>query len=85
MDLINTPEAALLAIPFLLMGLNEFLKRVGMDSRWCPFVNVGVGTTMAVYPLVMLGLEPYFVGFTATCIGLAAGGFYSGIKSVAKL
>lgn len=85
MDLINNPESALVAIPFLLMGLNEFLKKIGMDSKWCPFVNVGVGTALSVYPLVMLGLEPFFVGFTSTCIGLAAGGFYSGIKSVKSL
>lgn len=72
---LNDPKVMLVIIPGLILAINEFLKRNGMPDKYCPIVNVILGT-FSIYPLQQLGLNllPAIIG--SLIIGLSAGGFY---------
>jgi len=64
---------------FLIIGIAELLKRVGVNAKFIPIVNVVLGLVagIALNPNdVMAGV------FTGLAVGLSAGGLYSGTKNV---
>jgi hypothetical protein len=64
----------IVAIPAILIGLNELLKKVGMNDRWCPVVNL-VGGFMAM-PLLLETNNVYNSILMSLMIGLSAGGLF---------
>lgn len=82
-ELINDPKALLTVIPALLLGLNEFLKRMGMPEYWCPLVNV-VGGMIAVPFLLDLGSNIVSAVLISLMIGLSAGGFFDFVQKTIK-
>lgn len=74
-------EISITTIPVLLIALNELLKRVGMNERWCPLVNL-VGGFLAL-PILLETNNLYTSIITSLILGLSAGGFYDlGQKTV---
>lgn len=73
---------AFVLIPAVLIGLNSFLKNLGMPSRFAPLINL-VGGFVAIFPLMDLGLSllPAVVG--SLMVGLSASGFYD-LRRVAE-
>jgi hypothetical protein len=64
---------------FLIIGVAELLKKVGVNAKFIPIVNVVLGLVagIALNPNdVMAGV------FTGLAVGLSAGGLYSGTKNV---
>jgi hypothetical protein len=71
-------------IPAVLIGLNELLKKIGMNDRWCPLVNL-VGGFIAM-PFLLESYNIYNSILLSLIIGLSAGGFYDlGQKTVRGL
>jgi len=64
----------IVAIPAILIGLNELLKKIGMNDRWCPVVNL-VGGFMAM-PLLLETNNIYNSILMSLMIGLSAGGLF---------
>lgn len=69
----------------LIMGLAEVIKRIGLNSRWIPLVDVflgllsgvcvyGLGKNLGILNGIVIGLA----------MGLSACGLFSGIKNVTK-
>ncbi len=67
----------------LIMALAEVIKRIGLDSRWIPLVDLGLGIVagLAVYTghLGYSVVEGIIVGIAC---GLSACGLFSGVKNV---
>ena len=73
---LNDPSVLVFVIPPVLVALNELFKKLGMDSKFAPIVNVA-GGLVAIFPLMAMGLTllPAVVG--GLIVGLSAGGFYT--------
>jgi hypothetical protein len=74
-DFINDPKLLLVAIPAILVGLNSFLKKMGLPERWCPLVNL-IGGFLAMPLLLEFQCKPFTAVLISIMIGLSAGGFY---------
>ena len=64
----------------LIMGLAEIIKRLGVNSKWIPLVDLGLGILSGV---VVYGMK---YGITngiilGIALGLSACGLFSGIKN----
>lgn len=72
---LNNPATLVVIIPGVLIALNLFLVKMGMNSKFAPIVNV-VGGLVALFPLMQMGLSllPAIIG--GLMVGLSAGGFY---------
>lgn len=69
------PMGILSLFPFIFIGINELLKKIGLSERWCPIVNVILG--FMVLPVFLeLGLNLYYSIMGCLIFGLSAGGFY---------
>lgn len=70
----------------LIIGLAEIIKRLGLDSKYIPLVDVGLGLVSGVCVFSLaLGftiMEGIVLGLA---LGLSACGLFSGIKNVAEL
>ena len=64
----------IVVFPALLLAINSFLKKIGMNDRWCPLVNV-VGGFGALPWLLPTNDIPNSI-LLSLMIGLSAGGFY---------
>ena len=73
---LNDPNSLVFIIPAVLIGLNELFKKLGMDSKFAPIINV-VGGLVAIFPLMAMGLNllPAIIG--GLIVGRSAGGFYT--------
>lgn len=65
----------------LVIGLAEVAKRIGLEKRWIPLVDLGLGIVSG------LGVYSHTIGFPyciilGIAIGLSACGLFSGIKNV---
>ena len=64
----------IVVIPAILIAINELLKKVGMNDRWCPIVNL-VGGFIAM-PLLLVNNSIYNSILMSLMIGLSAGGIF---------
>lgn len=66
----------------LIMGLAEVIKRMGLESRWIPLVDLGLGILSGVgvygYALKYGLIDGIILGIA---LGLSACGLFSGIKN----
>ncbi len=67
-------NANLAAIPALLLAINEFLKKMGLNEKWCPLVNLIGG--FGALPFLLQDNDVYSSILMCLMIGLSAGGFY---------
>lgn len=77
-----TPAAQVLII----MGIAEVIKRLGLDSRFIPLVDVVLGMIggLLVYTLY-LGGQPVEGIMLGVACGLSACGLFSGVKNVTNV
>lgn len=69
----------------LIMAIAELVKRLGLDSRWIPLVDLGLGilSGVAVYTIYS-GMHPIEGVLLGMALGLSACGLFSGTKNVSK-
>ena len=66
----------------VIMGLGEFFKKVGLNSKLIPILNLAFGIAGGIIYLSPTDLK---VGILEGLImGLTAGGFYSSVKNVGQ-
>ena len=69
----------------LIMALAELVKRVGLDSRYIPLVDLGLGilSGVMIYTVYsgMQAIEGVVIGIA---LGLSACGLFSGVKNVSE-
>jgi hypothetical protein len=75
MEKILNPGGLLSAFPFIIIGINQLLKKVGLEEKWCPVVNIILGF-MALPVFMDLGITWYYSAMGCLILGLSAGGFY---------
>lgn len=82
LEYLVTPAAQVLII----IGLAEVIKRLGLDSKFIPLVDLAIGITsgLLVYTLYQgFGvIEGIMLGVAC---GLSACGLFSGVKNVSKI
>ena len=76
----KNPAYLLLVIPAISIALNEMLKKLGMNSKWCPLVNFVFGGGVSVILLFQMGFNLIFSIIIGIAIGLSAGGFFDFVK-----
>lgn len=69
----------------LIIGLAQLIKGLGINTKWIPLIDVGLGITSG---LVVYGYE-YHLGLIrgfmlGLAIGLSACGLFSGLKNLTK-
>ena len=69
----------------LIMALAEVVKRIGLDSRWIPLVDLALGIVagLLIYT-AHLGYTPIEGLVIGVACGLSACGLFSGVKNVIK-
>lgn len=69
----------------LIMALAELIKRLGLDSRFIPLIDLGLGilSGVLIYTLYtgMHWIEGLIIG---VALGLSACGLFSGVKNVSE-
>lgn len=77
------PLVELTTVPAILLALNEGLKRLGMDSKYCILVNWIGGVSLSV--LLTTGqlplIQSVLLGFIA---GSLASGIYKDVKRLSE-
>ena len=58
----------------VIVGINALLKKVGLDSRFVPVINLVLG--FIAFPLLIESFTLYQSIIACLIIGLSAGGFY---------
>lgn len=58
----------------VIVGINALLKKVGLDSRFSPVINLVLG--FIAFPLLIESFNLYQTIIACLIIGLSAGGFY---------
>lgn len=72
----NLNPAGIISIfPFIFIAINQLLKKIGLEEKWCPIINIILGF-MALPAFLTLGLNAYFSIMGCLILGLSAGGFY---------
>lgn len=67
----------------LIMGLAELIKRLGLDKRWIPLIDLALGILSGVVVYGQYGLvNGVIIGIA---LGLSACGLFSGIKNVMEV
>jgi len=74
MDIILNGANLIVGIIPVIIGINSLLKKVGLDSRFSPIVNLILG--FIAFPLLMESFTLYQSIIACLIIGLSAGGFY---------
>jgi hypothetical protein len=77
---IDNPSFLLPIIPALSIALNEMLKKVGVDAKWCPIINLVFGGGFSVLLLSEMGFILSHSIIVGLMIGLSAGGFFDLVK-----
>jgi len=81
----NLNPAGIISIfPFIFIGINELLKKIGLEEKYCPVINVILG--FLAFPVFFeIGLNLYYSIMGCLILGLSAGGFYDlGSKTILK-
>lgn len=70
----------------LIMAIAELVKRMGLDSRYIPLVDLGLGVLsgIVVYT-IYTGMQPIEGIVLGIALGLSACGLFSGVKNVANV
>jgi hypothetical protein len=75
-------EYAGIAIIPLVMGLSEVVKRMGLNAKFIPLVDLALGLAAGI---VFLSPGDLKIGIVqGLFIGLSASGLYSGVKNVVE-
>lgn len=69
----------------LIMALAEVIKRLGLDARFIPVVDVALGVIsgIVIYTLY-LSMHPVEGLVIGVALGLSACGLFSGVKNVSE-
>ena len=69
----------------LIMALAELIKRLGLDSRYIPLVDLGLGilSGVVIYT-IYAGHHPIEGVVMGIAMGLSACGLFSGVKNVSE-
>ena len=69
----------------LIIGIAELVKRVGLNSKWIPLVDLGLGLASGI------GVYGFALGYgivngvmLGLALGLSACGLFSGIKNLTE-
>lgn len=69
----------------LIMALAELVKKIGLDKRYIPLVDLGLGilSGVCIYSIYMEmhPIEGFVIGIA---LGLSACGLFSGVKNVSE-
>lgn len=69
----------------IIMALAELIKRLGLDKRFIPLVDLALGVLSGVLIYVIyLGMHPIEGIVIGTALGLSACGLFSGVKNVSE-
>ena len=69
------PAGIITLFPFIFIGINQLLKKVGLEEKWCPVINLILGF-IALPVFFEIGLNLYYSIMGCLILGLSAGGFY---------
>lgn len=69
----------------LIIALAELIKRLGLDKRYIPLVDLALGITsgVVIYTIYM-AMHPIEGVVLGIALGLSACGLFSGVKNVAE-
>lgn len=69
----------------LIIALAELIKRLGLDKRYIPLVDLGLGiiSGVVIYTIYM-AMHPIEGVVLGIALGLSACGLFSGVKNVAE-
>lgn len=69
----------------LIMALAELVKRLGLDARWIPLVDLmlGILSGVVIYT-IYTGLQVIEGVVLGIALGLSACGLFSGVKNVSE-
>lgn len=69
----------------LIMAIAELVKRLGLDKRFIPLVDLGLGiiSGVIIYTIYM-HMHPVEGVVLGIALGLSACGLFSGVKNVAE-
>lgn len=67
----------------IIIGIAEVVKRMGLESKWIPLVDLGLGLIagIGIYT-AHLGYAPIEGIVLGIALGLSACGLFSGVKNV---
>lgn len=69
----------------IIMALAELVKRLGLDKRFIPLVDLALGVLSGILIYVIyLGMHPIEGIVIGTALGLSACGLFSGVKNVSE-
>lgn len=69
----------------IIMALAELVKRLGLDKRFIPLVDLALGVLSGILIYVIyLGMHPIEGVVIGTALGLSACGLFSGVKNVSE-
>lgn len=62
------------SLSFVIMGLVELVKQLGVSGKWLTFASFAIGLVLGILYQLTLGIPTDFAGwFGAVAFGLAAG------------
>lgn len=66
----------------IIIGLAEIIKRLGLETRWIPLIDLGLGiiSGLGVYHIIMKFSIPESM-LVGIALGLSACGLFSGVKN----
>ena len=69
----------------LIIGIAELVKKIGLDSKWIPLVDLGLGLASGI------GVYGFALGYgvvngimVGLALGLSACGLFSGVKNLTQ-
>lgn len=69
----------------LIMALAELVKKLGLDKRYIPLVDLGLGILSGVVIYTMyMNMHPVEGVVLGIALGLSACGLFSGVKNVSE-
>lgn len=69
----------------LIMAMAELIKQLGLDKRWIPLVDLGLGLLSGILVFtIYFGKQPIEGVVIGLALGLSACGLFSGIKNVVE-
>lgn len=72
-EILNGATLALGLLP-IIIGINALLKKIGLDGRFSPIINLILG--FIAFPVLIESFTLYQSIIASIVLGLAAGGFY---------
>lgn len=68
-------------LSLVIIGLSEIVKKIGLNSKWIPIVNLILGVAGSIACFLQSAGWTYSI-LAGLVIGLAASGLYSSVKNV---